>query len=62
MMNQFSTRMTVSRSRLALFLATALLLTGCGQSGNLVLPQKIDQSGGATGYTAPAQQAEQPAQ
>lgn len=62
MMNQFSTRMTLSRSRLALFLATALLLTGCGQSGNLVLPQKIDQNGDATGYTAPAQQAEQPAQ
>jgi len=54
MMNHFSTRITVSRSRLALFLATALLITGCGQSGNLVLPQKTGQSGNEAGYSAPA--------
>ncbi|MES2720513.1 MAG: lipoprotein [Pseudomonadota bacterium] len=62
MMNQFSTRITVSRSRLALFLATALLLNGCGQSGNLVLPQKTSQNSGDTGYFAPAEQTQQQAQ
>lgn len=62
MMNQFSTRITVSRSRLALFLGAALVLTGCGQSGNLVLPQKTGKNSGDAGYFVPAQQTQQQAQ
>lgn len=62
MMNQFSTRITVSRSRLALFLGAALALAGCGQSGNLVLPQKTGKSSGDAGYFSPAQQVPQQTQ
>ena len=47
MMNQFS-------AGIALFLGTALVLTGCGQSGNLVLPQKTGQNSADSGYAAPA--------
>ena len=61
MMNQFSAGIAASRSRLALFLGAAWLLTGCGQSGNLVLPQKSEKNSGDTGYFAPAQQVPQPA-
>ena len=58
MMNQFSAGIALSRWRLALFLGTALVLTGCGQSGNLVLPQKTGQSSGDNGYSAPTQPAQ----
>ncbi len=58
MMNQFSAGIALSRVRLALFLGTALVLTGCGQSGNLVLPQKTGKSSSDSGYFAPTQQAQ----
>ena len=58
MMNQFSAGIAQSRVRPALFLGTALVLTGCGQSGNLVLPQKTGQNSSDNGYTAPTQPAQ----
>lgn len=56
MMKQFSAILDVRFTGMAGALAASLLLTGCGQSGNLVLPQKTGQGQAPEGYVAPASQ------
>jgi len=62
MMNQFSTGITPSRLRFTVFMSLSLTLAGCGQSGNLVLPQKTGKSSNDSGYFAPTQHAQEPTQ
>ena len=56
MMKQFSAALDARFIALAGIATATLMLTACGQSGNLVLPQKSSQDQTPPGYVAPATQ------